>query len=309
MHYQATGYTIKPFGNHVAQEIEKARYDSIKESKRVCILALGFEERLQLVLDNFHDWETELLEQAHRNLLWKTGNHGEAMQERLSLDRHMVNLLTSLRLYIDQTDHGLSELFGNPSTELESIKIFRSKLYDQNLGYRFLEALRNHVQHCGLPIHIISYNQALVEQPKGANLSQVTVAPKINIEELAANGGFKKTVLAELRKLGIKQLDARPFTREYISCLNIIHKEIQSTIKSRFEKAKQIYETTVAEFSVIDGQSIQLPRIICSNANGQIHETVELTTNFLRYHSELIGRNSKVEDIRTVFVSSKSEAK
>ncbi len=213
-------YTVVGFAYDQAlwleAEIAEERYDSINRAKSFCLLALGFEERFQLVLDNFHEWEMALLNQAHHFLLWKATGHNNAMQDRLSLDRHLVNLLSSMRLYLDHTDHGLSTMFGKTSDQLESVKKFKGTLYDKHLGYRLLEALRNHVQHCGLPVHSISYKQSRVETRKKHVFDQVSVEPRLDFNELASNHGFKVSVLEEIKQLGEK-IDLRPFAR------NIFH--------------------------------------------------------------------------------------
>src|ERR1039458_6938051 len=119
MNYSVIGFVSgQPL--RLEKAVAKEQYDPAKAGRDVCILALGFEERFQLVLDNFHEWEMELLNQAHNHLLWRNTGHNAAMQDRLCLDRHLVNLLSSMRLYLDHTDHGISTTFGNPSAELES---------------------------------------------------------------------------------------------------------------------------------------------------------------------------------------------
>ena len=64
-----------------------------------------------------------------------------------------------------------------------------------------MEALRNHAQHSGLPVHSIIYNWLRVPA-QGADYFQYTVIPQTRVKTLAANEKFKKTVLKELEALG-----------------------------------------------------------------------------------------------------------
>jgi hypothetical protein len=150
--YLATGYfwenPQKAFS--ISVEIDVKRFEAVESAKNVCLFALGLEEKFQLVVDNYIEWETELLKQAQASILRQT-NKFEAMQHRIVLARRLTNVLTGFRLFVDQADHALSKIFGNPSDELQTIKQFKAKLYDNCFGYRFLEALRNHVQHCDFP--------------------------------------------------------------------------------------------------------------------------------------------------------------
>src|SRR5437899_1009166 len=138
MKYQA----YSPFAlEDSPREIEKADYEAVKRAKYVCVVALGFEEKLSLLLGNFFEVEKELLILAEASLIWTERNLAESMEERLTLDRRIVNFLTASRLYLDQTEHSVSGLFGNPSKELEQVRAFKNKLYDEHGGYRFMEAL------------------------------------------------------------------------------------------------------------------------------------------------------------------------
>jgi hypothetical protein len=187
--YHATGFGVSAIAPSKA--IDQARFEAVNRSKNVCLLALGFEEKFQLFLDNFQEWETELLNQAQSFLLWRVIAHADAMGQRLGLDRRLVNLLTSLRLYLDQTDYGLSRMFGNPSGELDAIKNFKSSLYDSHFGYRLLEALRNHVQHCSLPVSEIVFKHDRQETKEGPHI-QVSVMPQLSFNTFRTGEGFKK---------------------------------------------------------------------------------------------------------------------
>src|SRR3974377_705756 len=133
MNYRVIGYAMPSAGQQLlipSVAVDQTRYESVERSKRVCLLAVVFEERFQMVVDNFEDWEVELISQAQSGLLLHLSDQTDAMQRRLRLDLYLVNLLTVCRLYLDQTDHGLSQCFGNPSTELTEIKNFKSRIYD-----------------------------------------------------------------------------------------------------------------------------------------------------------------------------------
>jgi hypothetical protein len=69
-----------------------------------------------------------------------------------TINKRIVNLMTSCRLYNDQTSHHFNELFGDKSIEAVALKKEKSRHFDANIEYRTMEALRNYVQHRGYPV-------------------------------------------------------------------------------------------------------------------------------------------------------------
>lgn len=80
----------------------------------------------------------------------------ENKPDNLNLFKYKVivniqNVLSSIRGYIDTFAHTLSESYGKDSEIYESFKTEKSKAYDNSKSYRFIEMLRNYVQHRGVP--------------------------------------------------------------------------------------------------------------------------------------------------------------
>jgi hypothetical protein len=88
MRYQATGYCLENPKNsqYVSAEIDAKLFGEVEHAKNVCLLALGLEEKFQLVVDNYIEWEAELLKQAQTSIL-RQANKFEAMQHRIVLAR------------------------------------------------------------------------------------------------------------------------------------------------------------------------------------------------------------------------------
>jgi hypothetical protein len=304
MKFEVQGYTNT---GGAFCEISEARFDDIKSSKEICLFALELEEKFALLLDNFYEFEIELLKLAEASLIWPVSDHGSSMNDRLKLDRRLVNLLTSCRLYLDQTDHGISTLFGNNSAELTSIKAFKSQLYDNHWGYRFLEALRNHVQHSGLPVHIINYNSARVSE--GEDYFKITVIPQSLVSELAENSSFKSSVLTELRNQGEKKIDLRSPTREYVTCFGKVHDQIRKIIESRLSAGRAQFESALTEYSSIDGEKVMHPCVVKQNEDGTTAERVALFSDFLNHLDSLRKKNKTNRDFTRWFASNNDQRK
>lgn len=284
MQYKASGY-LK--GGAESVKIDATRYAEIKSAKATCFFALDVEEKYALLLDNFFEFESELLKQAEASSIWPNRDHETSMLGRLAIDRRLVNLLTACRLYLDQTDHGISRLYGDPSQKLTDLKKFKNDLYDANWGYRLMEALRNHVQHSGLLVHVIGHSWSRIDG-KLSDYGQHTIIPKTKLETLAENDTFKKTVLAELQQKG-KTVDLRGPVREYISCIVILHEKIRSILK--VAKDRTVYTSAVAEYSTINGHAVKFPHLIEVNDDSSINDKIELVTEYLDYYDSLRKRN------------------
>lgn len=81
------------------------------------------------------------------------GNLYSPEQEHLHLEinRLILNLLSSIRTYLDHTETRLKREYGADSEEFGTFRTETSSAYDNNFAYRFLYKLRNFSQHCGLP--------------------------------------------------------------------------------------------------------------------------------------------------------------
>ena len=303
MQYQVTGYYWESPGKalNVSGNIDAKRFEKVELAKNVCLLALGLEEKLQLVVDNYIEWETELLARSQSSILWQQLDKFESMQHRLGLARKLTNVLTGFRLYLDQTDHALSKIFGNPSDELQLIKQFKNSLYDSCFGYRFLEALRNHVQHCDLPVETVTYHSKLVDREKTPQV-QFAIIPKASLAALSENNDFKKSILEEL-KSGPEKIDLRPHIREYISCLTRLHKEIKKVFSSVEDKNRNYYQDAIKEYSVFEDKTVLSPRFVMLNDSGVTARTVELYEGFLEVYDTLKKRNANIGDISKHFAS------
>src|SRR3954466_11738182 len=106
------GITRRVFGNPIFIDIEEQRFRAVLQAKERLLQVIGFEEKFDLLLENLADLERDLLHLNLNQLLFKDLDwHGFRSDTRL-LSRRLSNLLSSARLYIDQTKHELSTLLG-----------------------------------------------------------------------------------------------------------------------------------------------------------------------------------------------------
>ena len=71
--------------------------------------------------------------------------------DRVLTDRKIANLLSAARLYVDHAKQHVHRILALDPVTTFDVGATLSTQYDLRFGYRCMEALRNYVQHRGLP--------------------------------------------------------------------------------------------------------------------------------------------------------------
>jgi len=146
------GLTQLVSGHKAFIEIKKDEYLSITNSMKNILESIYIEQKYDLLIENFREYEMSLLYSSSAQMLFRHQNYEWFQIERMKIIRKISNILSSCRLYIDQTKHNFNIIYGNSPKIIESLKAFISNEYDSYFGYRVMEAFRNYMQHRDLPI-------------------------------------------------------------------------------------------------------------------------------------------------------------
>lgn len=219
------------------------QFTSVEVARQRLLFGLAFEQRIDLALENFAEIETCLLDMALGNALFRGESDSRLRRGRHVVNRFLANFMSSAKLYVDQTSHALSDLYGTESDErLHFISTTRAE-YGSSFGYRVFEALRNYSQHRGLPTHSLTFSSSHTEQEEGQEKTKNTVSFGLSPKYLREDGKFKVAVLDELEEAQDKNgiVELMPLAREYISGLARIHKACQDKILACVEHADQVF--------------------------------------------------------------------
>ncbi len=225
-------YQIRRYvgGSREFIEISEDEYGKLKAAKEALFQTLYMEEKLDIVLENYFEFEETVLKSALKHMLFRNQDYNWYQSEKRMISRRIINLLTACRLYVDQTRHHISRIFGKISTQFQDVIDQFAEQYDKHLGYRVMDALRNYVQHKGLPLHEIKYSMSWTDH-NSEKYMRCVATPYIYVSQLKEDKGFKASVLKELESLGEKN-DMKIFLRDYVSSLGIIHSKIRGIFKS-----------------------------------------------------------------------------
>ncbi|MGC5776663.1 hypothetical protein [Paenibacillus pabuli] len=245
-----TRYIISGVGLSKEEYIEISREDMerLRDTKTRLINLMYFEEKFDILLENFLEYEQEVFRATLNKIYFPASSldWSAGIGDIHAINRRLINLLTTTKLYLDQAVHDLNSVFMGASDNFT--KLTRTE-YDKVLGYRVLEALRNYVQHRGLPIHIMEYNVFPNEKRSSERSMLHSVSVHINLDKLKEDGKFKATVLNELFDMeeeeGLKkkhQVNIGKLLRQYVSSLGVIQNTMRTNLAEQLCELDAVLE-------------------------------------------------------------------
>lgn len=146
--------------NNQSWRIEEDSFIAVKKSYSICLNLLWIEEKLSIVSDNFYEWESEIKDSYDFFLKNQSDSsycnsimcsHG--IKDIIVLNRRLINVLNSIRMYRDQVLHDLSCLDDKLRRDFEKET---NRQYDKSFSFQIMELFRNYMQHQGLVIERIT---------------------------------------------------------------------------------------------------------------------------------------------------------
>jgi hypothetical protein len=282
--------------------ISEEEFVRTKLARGRSIKALDTEEKLDMVLQNYVEYEHELLQITLRNALFSPGDWSDFRGIIHQIDRRLVNLLSTSRLYIDQLRHDALSLIEANDSDTDSVRAITSPEYNARLGYRVMEALRNHVQHRGLPLHSISFGGGWIDTQKGRRREEKTTL-YLNVDILANDKKFKREVLEELKGADHK-LPLKPLVREYITGLIRVQQVIREKLKKVVMDDDTWLKSLVDRYRSEAGDGILGLAAVARRSNGTYEDEVGVSMNFVDRRKLLARKNDGAGELSTLIVTS-----
>jgi hypothetical protein len=208
--------------------IQESDYFQLQAARSTLVDAFSFEQKFDLLKENFVAFEIAATEWSLRATIEFNYSYGAISSVMQEASRHVMNLLTAARAYVDQVQQDFKHLALSPSFG-EQAKQKLSEQYDSSVDYRLMEALRNYVQHCGQSVHSFSGNIA----GKRADWAHA-VSLRTLKAQLSEDKSFKPEVLAEMPAY----VDVRVASRAYVHALSIVHLALRQVIEREVDSAR-----------------------------------------------------------------------
>lgn len=250
-------------GEPRAISISETEFNEIATARERLVTMLALEEKLQYVLENFAEYEGELLRLSVKQMVWTVQDWSVFRTAMHGVNRRVVNLLSTTRLYLDQVQYDLSGMYGKESAQFAGLRARISAEYDAEIAYRAMEALRNHVQHRAMPVQSMSFPLEVVGEDEQEKF-KFSVVPALVLSKLRENKDFKASVLNELTSLAGKkdQIQLSPLIRVYVESICKIHEELrrltdsdvqkwEATIQAARDKAQTLFTETNVGLAIV----------------------------------------------------------
>ncbi len=293
------GITVRTLEGRPFLEISGAEFGALKCAKAGLLTILSIEEKFDALLENYSEYERELLGLSLDYMVHSGGLTWTSMvSDVFRINRRLANLLTMTRLYTDHVKHDISSL----STIAPEVSGFFSREYDASFEYRLMEALRNHVQHHGMPISGASYPQSWEDrggQPRAAMRTSIT--PFLDVDQLRENPKFKPSVLAELNE----RVDPPPLSilvRKYVEGFSRIHDAVRALL------AQSVSEWSTTFMGAFERSQLDLGErrhvdLIRRDVDGNTIEEIAIVKDLLERITEMKRRNPHLASLSRWYIS------
>ena len=221
-------------------EISREEFDALADAQKTLVDALSFEQKFEMALANYRTFELAAASWSLSTVVENRHSYADFAMKLTDANRHTINLLSTVRLYIDQVKRDFRHLrYEPPFKQISSDRL--SKAYDQSESYRFMEALRNHVQHRSTPVHRMGARP--IRRERTAEWAE-TFTFWTTKERLKDAGGFKSSVLQEMPD----EVDLRVAARRYISSLSSVHVDLRSHLSEVIESARALVQGAIDRY-------------------------------------------------------------
>lgn len=243
-------HVLQPLYPHTAdaKEITESEFGELRDAVRGAFACLGIEEKFGYVLSNLRELELSMLETSFDAMTTANYDWSEGITTIHNISVRLLNLLSTCRLYLDQSSATFKRLFGRKSTQLAALKLATDTERNAYASYRIMEALRNHCQHCDVPVYGITQGGGW----DGPHLEHLCIL-KLDRVALLADKGIQDPVRADIGALD-EQFDVRPIVREYVESLARIHETVQSEMSAFGKSCEEAVESCLSQFGAGEGK-------------------------------------------------------
>jgi hypothetical protein len=202
----------------LVSELTQAEYENLVEALKTVNAFLQDSQLFMIAAWNFREF-TELLDSYLQAYIKKSFNEFLQKPIHMNVNRAFLNLLSSIRSYLDFMERLLKNRYGENSAIFSNFKKSCSTEYDGNFSYRFLYNLRHYAQHKGFPLNDISWGQ----NPSSDNPPKVIHFLKVNIvRDEIVNDFDWRTLENEVKGLPEK-IEILPHISMFMQSLSRIH--------------------------------------------------------------------------------------
>ncbi len=287
--------------------ISEDAFNQWRSTQEYLVTAYNIEATFDLLLENYAEFEQDILRLSLRLSLF--GDHGEPLAPRREMNRRVTNLLSSVRLYLDQVTRELTSICGDKSPQADTVKQCRHNQYDSSLAYRAMEALRNHAQHHGFPVHAITSSLER-EDANQESLLRAGLQLYVDVQRLKENPKFKRTVLDELAAVAEgEHVTLTPLVREYVEKLWEVHKFVRGEIAGDVASWDQTILSVLSQWRDVFGDDLSgLAVVVEEDEEGDYLdvESADIYREVIDWRKQLEVKNWNFDNLAARYITGRA---
>lgn len=280
--------------------ISQSKYDAIIKARLLLSEALYIEEKFDLLIENYLEYEQFTLKASSEYMLFPHQNNPWFHNKKNTFNRLLINFLATCRLFLDHVPHHFTNIFGKDTFFKKNIKPFISEQYDSYLGYRLFEEMRNYMQHRSYPITNISLQNKTHNSGDQRELS-TTFTAHIIPKELDEDN-FKKSVLNDLKIIGDK-IDLKPFMRQYVTSLGRINNKIREELREELLKSDTLFKELMEKFNTKFKKNHGF--LLATNDDSSNSKSILIIPELIRHRKYYENKNKDFEYLIIQYVTNK----
>ncbi len=185
---------VLPIGQDTKIGITEKEFHELKQAKDVIKSFFSLTENYRVVVESYKAVEKAKHDAELDHILYSRFGYNDFSDVRVALHSPIVGYLASILYFRDSTNKILLKILS--PTQMESFNKFRSNVYDSTSEFRFIEALRNYVQHRELPIHTVTYHNYVEDKDNIETSDRVfSLSLRATRQTLQEDKKFKKAAL------------------------------------------------------------------------------------------------------------------
>ena len=289
-------------------EIDENDYEDYKESNKVLTSCLSFEKSYEILILNYIDLENERLSWATLEMV-SVVPIDDLLTATLSLDRRMVNFLSTARLHIEHLQKRGGDCVSVQSIEdvKAVIKCFCNTEKANKPEYKFMWDLRNEVLHSSLPTDWVSFSSNRTNPFDDPN-SKFEYSLNFGLLKSLAMG-FKQNELESISSND--KIDLMSVSRVYMESLSTIHVKFRDYIAESVSQARSKIEEAFHRYKKVCEDNLNGLYLLKVNDSSDIVEKPYLVEqSYLSlFHDDrriqLQKKNRKLVNLRNSHVTGK----
>ncbi|MEP4039260.1 hypothetical protein [Pseudophaeobacter sp.] len=235
-------------------------YEKTKRLRKVIVAAFSIEEAFSLAARSYIDLEKALMSAG---LEWSLENndllsHTDFFDHwREVINLKLLSLLTAGGAYTEKMER-LAKSVSIPGFDWDTYDPLRKGVFDADLYYRVMCALRNFSIHEQLPISgfPVTFKNESDSGRLGDNepwRKRLTCCPHIRTQPLIASGKIRPGTRNEIEELKAEGIDLKIFTRGYVESLFKLHRSVRELTETPVVEALNSFSELEKRLSEVKG--------------------------------------------------------